>query len=570
MLYLSNSHKTLDEQETHLIENGVSYIHIHGLADKKGGCPCLVKDMNGEPRSWVIANLFQYKFSNKILCSVCKKHKIMQKLGIKECRYKKQFKHMKRYKIVLAPIQYIYYKVLLDKFQPTHVILDDCIDYINPEPSQKKLTYQLLNLACRAHIDLEKPSKNETDIEKFSKRTDLNIVFPKLKKAFRKNLKKLAEQIEKNNSKEYDSHFLISPEFIENYIKKSKLYGFKDRFAQPAILSAVDYVVKRMKIGKKVEVKLVDAEPPFELFEVLSHRYKLETGITVNFQDDGFKSKPKNVGSKAYKIGNSMQWFPYESIRQERVQDQIKEWVELLHRHFFNNNPNTEIAVIFRKPKRFSYMTDVDYEKRKIERMRHFIPKRFKNVKIATFGNVRSQNDLEHCDVLYVIGTYVINSAEMSLLVNDWFPHLKSFSLEKVHDCPHGGHYPYVDKNVDILRKRFEEYEMYQVFHRVRPTLSPKLIFAFCCLGDVKQLEKDKIEVESLCSKIHFKEMQELGEHLVDFVLAHNGRVARIFAEEMLNDQYGYSKDWAQRKVLKLVRNNKNLKLNGGVVEYVR
>ena len=571
-LYLGGSHKTLKEHH-HRIGGEPYARHIYGLASC---CPCLDRDEDEMPRSPLIDTLVKHGFSNKTVCSICKKNKIMEKLEIKECRYHKQFEGIKKCHIVLAPIQCIFSPNLLKKYQPGFVVMDDCLDVINEGLFDIDLWNQLrylITLANRAGllpIKLAKEEKKVNPLKTFSERSNLDFVYPQLEKVFQIQLKKLVKQIKNSDSSTYHKTFLIPLELIKDYFEKAKLYGFNRRFSTPAYFYLINYAVEQMKKNKKVRIKLVDAKPPYKILETEKERYRIETGVIVEFVNDGFSNEPINRGSKAFKIGNGRQYFPKESLKQEKVQDSIKEWMELIFK-YLNSDPSIKFGVVMHKPKMPKNISESEKLRRLNIRMRLFIPECIKNVVIppATYWNIRSQNSLEECNVLILLGTPAINKSDMKLLYYDWFPHLPvdDSAFDTKEKEPHGDYYTYPNEHVEMIRKRFEDYELYQAKHRIRPTLSQKLIVMFC-LAQKEKLEKDKIKVVNIVAKESFVKMCRRKEQIIDFIRAHGGKVFHGDVEQMLHKQFGVSEKWAYRVILKIIRETEELKYENGWIKY--
>jgi hypothetical protein len=576
-LYLGGSHKTLNEREKYL--EGESYRHIYGLAARRNkGCPCLDKDENKEAKSPLIERLVDHRFSNEIVCSTCKKKKIREKLGIKECRYSKQFKGIKKCHVVLAPIQCIYSPNLLKKYQPQFIVIDDCLDAINHHYFDVDLWNQINYLAgiwenyhpFATPINLVN-KKDENPLEVFSNRSDLDVVFPKLEEAFGRQFRKLVKQVKNSDSSTYDKTFLIPMEFVKDYLEHAKRYGFKRRVSRPAMYYMFDYAVEQMKKNRKVRMMLADAEPPYKILEILKERYRIETGVVVDFKnDDSFKPEIVNRGSVVYKIGNPLQWYPWVSLKQEHVQKSIQLMFELLMDYFFDDDLSREVGVITLKPRMPKDITETEKLKRLNERVRCFVPEQYKvKQPPATYWNLKSQNGLEYCDVLACIGSPVTNKSDMKLIFSDWFPHIKvdekDFDVKEKN--PHGWWYTYPNPYIEMLRYRNEEYETYQALHRNRPTRHQTIGWAWCAVPKEK-LERDGIEVRYILNKKQFAKMRKRSQWLVDYVRAHGGKVFRGDAEEMLHDKFGVSRNYTYRAVLKIVRKSEHLKYENSWLIY--
>ena len=243
-LYFTHSHATCKEKCIEL--GGEPYVrHIFGLASR---CPCLQKNYKKRTsKEQIIADLVSLKFSNRVVCTTCKKIEAYSPQD--ECPYKKQFVGIKNFHIVVTVIHCAYSKNLFDKYEPDYVAMDSCSDSINHQPWLKDLNYQLIHLTYLAKIKLDDTAENP--IEALSNRKDFDSVMLKFEKAFGRRIIKLAKQIEKKDPSSYDKKFLISLDNIKHYIKNSKLYGFRNRFATPAFFYLFDYVY-----AQKVKVRM--------------------------------------------------------------------------------------------------------------------------------------------------------------------------------------------------------------------------------------------------------------------------------------------------------------------------
>ena len=554
-LYFTHSHQTCAEKYHKL--GGEPYVrHIKGL---KKCCPCYTKRMEERsPKEQIIADLVEHKFSNKVICHTCGKIRAYPQ---RKCRYRKQFKGIKNCHIVVTVIQCAYGPNLFSKFEPDYVAMDDCLDLINPQQWKDDIYLQYIRLLNRAKIKFDK----YTELEQISEKT-FSRIMPKLEKAFRQNITKLTSEIKKNDTLSYAKHYLIPPAEIEDYLKMAKLYGFRKRFATPAFFYLVDYVVKRKEEGKNVQLMIMDARPPYDLLEEMKERYFKEKGVIVNFKNDNeFVPRVVEQNSVVYKMGHDDAWYSEKSMRLAKTQEHIKEMVEWIIHHFYNGNRELKIGVVTRKPRK-RWVKFFGKTKAMQMRLNMYIPEGYKNVKVETYGNLRSMNSLKNCDTLFVLGTYVINKSEMEQMISDWFCR-DPITMEVIEDEPHGGYYHYKDRLAEILRKRREEYEIYQAIHRVRPLLKTKLIFAFSYVPE-KELKEDGIEVKKITRQKIFEKNQKRTEWLEDFVRA-NSKVSRVEAEEAMAKQFQVSERHAYLLILKILKNSEHIVYKNHILEYL-
>ena len=553
-LYFSHSHKTCEEKFYEL--GGEPYIrHIKGL---KSCCPCWKKKIEERsPKEQIIANLVEYKFSNKIVCGTCKRIRAYPQ---RKCRYKKQFVGIKNCHIVVTVIQCAYGPNLFSKFEPDYVAMDDSLDLINPQQWKDDIYLQYIRLLKRAKIRFDK----YTELEQISEKT-FSRIMPKLEKAFRQNITKLTSEIKKNDTLSYAKHYLIPPAEIEDYFKMAKLYGFRKRFATPAFFYLFNYVVKQKEQNKKVQLMIIDARQPHDLLAEMKNRYFKENGVVINFENDSnFVPQIVKQNSVVYKMGHKDAWYPEKSMRLTETQEQIKEKVEWILRHFYNSKRNLRIGAVTRKPPK-KWVKLYGPTKAMKMRLELYLPVGYK-IKFETYGNLRSQNSLKDCDVLFILGSYGVDKSEMKQMISDWFC-CDPTTMKEMENEPHGGYYHYKDRLAEILRKRREEYEMYQAIHRVRPLLKTKLIFAFSYVPE-KELKEDGIEVKKITKQKIFEKSQKRTEWLEDYVRA-NGKVSRVEGEEAFTKQFHVSERHAYVLIRKIVKNSEHIVYKNHILEYL-
>lgn len=169
------------------------------------------------------------------------------------------------------------------------------------------------------------------------------------------------------------------------------------------------------------------------------------------------------------------------------------------------------------------------------------------------FGNLRGSNLLEYCDILIIVGTYVVNVEE---LPKDFeiFYHRKPWSTQS-EKLTYGG-YRYVgDSDLENFRKMCEDYEMYQAVHRVRPALKEKKVYVFGLVPEEIFLEFPNIK------DVTFEKDNEGGMRLVEwknfekFVEEKIGNKG-ISQRDLVNavyEEFGGNKEVIRRKIRKFV-----------------
>ena len=303
--------------------------------------------------------------------------------------------------------------------------------------------------------------------------------------------------------------------------------------------------------GKKVDLTIIEAIIKMKFLNILANCLKKEENVKVNFVSDGFKPKIVDHGSVVHALGNTYWWYPDVTVQTKRISKQIKEMIEWILFFDFNDNINLEIGVIMKKPKG----RNKAHRQRKLyERLRYFIPKQFKNVKVETYGNLRGKNSLENCDVLFVIGTYSISKEDTVEIFRLWSGH-KPTTDEFINSKPHGGYYKYKDPELEVCRWLFEEYEMYQAIHRIRPLLAKKEVYVFGLVP--KEIKQDGIKVVRLNGSWILKSrwlLKHVKEESFEF------RRPVGWVEEEMAKEFKIGKKWTYREILKIVKSHKHLR----------
>jgi hypothetical protein len=513
-LYLSHSHEFLEEQYKRLYKR-ISVRHLEGL---RRLCPCLAKDENGFPINSTIAKLIDLQIPYDHICAVCKN---INAYPQKQCPYQRQFDNIKSVSIVLAPVEYAFTTLLDKKYKPNYIAVDDCLDRKRIHPTRKDLEELLYMLTTSSPL-IKEPIQSFQELLSM----DYESILQKLNRAYETNLKVFINEAKDSpNEAKRDFLYTTSPNELMTYCKQA-IHGLRDRFATPALFRLFDYVFKNKKEDSEVQLKIIEAIPNYKFLKLLAKRYQKEENVTVVFYSDGFNPNLVDRGSVVYHMGNKNAWYPYESIKLKETRKHIRGKIEWILEYFFNNNRNLKIGVILKKPKG---ETEAERQYKLRCTLQFFIPEEYKNVEVETFGNLRGKNSLENCDVLFIIGTYVVNKEEMAQEFSDWFARDPS-TMELREKGKHGGYYHYVDLEVEILRRMKENYEMYQAYHRIRPVRSKKLIFAFAYVPK-KKIENDRIRVVRITR--NFEENKNRSEWLIEFVRL-RGEVSVVTADFIL------------------------------------
>ena len=476
----------------------------------------------------------ELKFSTKHICSICKQLKAYPHTQ-KNCPYQQQFIHIKDVPVVVAPIEYVFTKVL-DKYQPHHIAVDDCLTRISPHPSRLDLVYQLSYLSKLAG----QPINCNQPFKELISRPDYNIFIKRLDKVYRKDVKILVAEVKNSEKhKRYDSIFLIPPAEIDTYCKQAQVHGFRKQFATPALFPLFDYVWKHKTEDDEPQLKIIEAIPKMEFLNNLATRYQAEENVTVNFENDGFEPKLTDRGSIVCRyFGKKGAWYPATSSIKNSfaTRDNIRKVIAKILKEQYNN---FKLRIGLVTPK------DIVWN--------FFIPREFPNVEQLSFGDLRGKNSLEYCDVLFVIGTYCINKEDMEQDFSNWYAR-DPLTMDFIEQKPHGDFYHYKDKNLEILRWMLENYEMYQAIHRIRPLRGNKQVYVFGVVP--KEIAQDGLKVIKI--EGGYEKTMDREEWLENYMRIKQRELA-IFVEEKFANKYFVSEKWAYREVKKIVAKSEHL-----------
>jgi hypothetical protein len=234
-LYLSHSHQFLREQAERLSEK-TSVRHLFSL---ERICPCLRDD---EYKNDVIGKLVEFKFTHGYVCAVCK---LIGAYPQRDCPYKQQFKRIKSVPVVVAPIEYVFTK-LLDDYKPQCIAVDDCL-------LRKRLHPPRQNLELLLHY-LQRVGSPEghtiTRLDELFSRDDYYTFMEKLYETHRKIVKAAAEDVKTKPKTKRLDYLITSPKEFNFYRKQAIAHGYRDRFATPALFLLFTYVFESKQKGK--------------------------------------------------------------------------------------------------------------------------------------------------------------------------------------------------------------------------------------------------------------------------------------------------------------------------------
>lgn len=406
-LILSHSHLVLYEFGKYFPTRFIIIRHWRGMAKL---CPLRTKND-------LIKFLIEVGTPTRYICRLCHDLKLYDH---RRCPYKKQFRKMP--KVVVAPYEYVFTHYI-EKFNPCFIFADDVTTKAKIYRWRDcEAWYNTLRLA----LQLDK---------KYTKREILDYLRSRADKDIYNYLRSIHNELLKDVTSGRVWEFIakFDPLEIERVLKLYKLYGKRDKYAIPYLFWLFDLVGKHT-------VVLVEATPNKMFLEDMANRYFKEEGkrITFNYIEIPFKPCPESVIYRVQSPYHKNAWYPGCSVKNKVVRDAIRKRI----------NKILEIV----KPIRWAA---IGYKGDKLVDLH--------------YGNLKSSNSLEDCDVGFVIGSYNVNTKALRDEFRLFYPHRDGvdFGSHKTET----GRYNYYDEKLENFRRMKEDYEVYQAIHRFRPAL---------------------------------------------------------------------------------------------------
>jgi hypothetical protein len=442
-IYLALSHQQIEEREDFLTQ--IALTHWYGM-------PLTCPLVETEP----IQTFLDINMPTRWVCRICQSLKLYAE---EACPHKAQFRNPAN--TVIAPVAYLFTEHV-EKYNPEIVVVDDIINSEHELPSRNEMgtyvrtLYQLGFCDYRTIGDLF-DSQNE-----FLKLYVLDTIEPKINAGIKRLLGEGSDF-----SKESAKILLqIDPYTLLDWYRLVNVYGWQEQFSIPLLTKTFE-----LSLAEKRRVIVVGANISQPFVEMLVRNFQREYGepIKTEYQNLELDQLADSVVYRVRSPKYDYAWYPTTtSIVKSRVTrlsiqqrietvllDQVDDLTDLSH-----------LTVGIIKPKNApigDFLTPL------IEG--------YCKIKSLDFGSLRGSNSLEHCNVLFIIGTYNVNMDDLQKDFIKLF-HRKPLSTESVKQ--HDGGYKYVaDAQLENYRSMVEDYEMYQAIHRARPALRQRKIFVF-------------------------------------------------------------------------------------------
>jgi len=480
----SHSHKFLEElnEELHRAR------HIRGLSHL---CPRL-KD---KPHYNVkIDKIHKLGLPNKVVCSMCKK---IGGYPIKECPYNKQFNYEGR-KIILSPIEYAFTNYIKE-FEPDIIVVDDCMKRIQKGTTKQQLEEKLKIFQKHDKI------MNFNSLDEFFSHHSFDFIIDVFKQFQREKISEMKSYVSIANITRICKQYMLNID-IEEFVtfrKYWQIYGNEfDVFAKHSFYPLFDYIFN----NPKSKMIIIDAIPNKIILNEIANRYTLETSNKIEFRYQEIKYENSKIKNPTiFRCFNHKDsWYPFISSIKHHANNRIriKRAIHFILDEFYDGGYGLKIGLVIPLPpitkKKLKYY---EKEERNKKWLNKFIDTSL-NVQFLTWGNLRGQNNLKDCNVLFVVGTYNINKEAMKEEFRLFF------AKEPPEEEAQQEEYRYVfqDKLLDAFREVREEYEQYQGIMRGRGNQN---VYCFSvipkCLPDYFTIKDYRIPSRSIIRDVDEK-----------------------------------------------------------------
>jgi len=443
-IYLALSHKQVEEREDFL--TGMELTHWYGM-------PLTCPIVEQEP----VKTFLEVNMPTRWICRICQSLKLYP---AKACPHKLQFKNPEN--TVIAPVAYTFTEHV-EKYKPEIVVVDDIILQKHDLPTRnemKKYAHSLYQTGFCDYKTFEDLFEEQGEkIEQYI----LHTIEPKLKAGIKRLLDEGGDF-----SKESAKILLqIDPITLLDWYRLVKVYGWQEEFSIPLLMP-----VFQLALHKDRRIIVVGAEVNKPFLEMMIKCFQKEYGYPITLQYRTMELNSHLPDSVVYRVRSPKYdnaWYPTTTsiVKSGVTRLSIKQRIE------------TILLEQVDEPKKLSNLTVGIIKPKKAPLTDFLTPvvEHYCRIESLDFGSLRSSNTLEHCNILFVIGTYNVN---INSLQKDFvkFYHRNPWSVESVKQ--RDGGYQYVaDGELENFRGMTEDYEMYQAIHRCRPALRQRKIFVF-------------------------------------------------------------------------------------------
>jgi|GEM_PF-3776881 hypothetical protein len=440
VLILSDNHKSLEEVERKLIEAGID--------------PKLIFHYYGHSQLCPVVHL--KNFRPVIACSICEK---FYPQTAQNCLYKERVEKFRRghYKILIAPFEVINnrtFREIQDRIAFIWIEEDPFKTRPLKEPTPQVIAGQ--SKIYGRMLTEDDYINRATEIEK----KIVEILFPS----------NLDPQEVPARAVLLAQIFNPSPREI-GYYYKMKQAGLSTWLIKQW------YILDVIEIAKSNQAPIYITNASFDMNKWLNvdviyfaiHGERLPVNLTI---DNTIFFNPSPSPNMIVRL-HFEAWYPRNSFNNRRTVKEIAKEIVILASKF----KQPVIPVITFKTLADTLKAEIENEISKIrmkegKELKHYNAE----VKVMTFGSLKTRNDFEDYKVGFIVGSYNIGKESLKKAIEKERGPVfddKDFETTKVP----GLGYIYTNAEIEEFRQAEEDEEQYQAIMRFRPKKKPTLVF---------------------------------------------------------------------------------------------
>jgi len=438
-LILSDNHKSLEEVERKLVEAGVD--------------PKLIFHYYGHSQLCPIPHL--KKFRPVIACSICEK---FYPQTAQNCLYKERVEEFRRgnYKILLAPFEVINNRTFRE--------IQDRIAFIWIEEDPFKTrplrepTPQVVAEQSRIY------GRMLTEGDYINRASDIE--------------KKIVETLFPPNldPQEIPARAVLLAQIFNPSPREIGYYYKMKQAGLSTWLIKQWYLIDVIEIARTNQAPIYITDASFDMNKWLDvdavyfaiHGERLPINLTI---DNTIFFNPKSSPNMIVRL-HFEAWYPRNSLNRRTIK-QIAREIAVLASRF----RQSVIPVITFKSIADMLKAEVQNEISRVKvkegrELKHYNAE----VKVMTFGSLRTRNDFENYKVGFIVGSYNIGKDSLKKAIEEEYGPIYTDEDFETTRIPGFG-YIYTNADIERYRRELEDEEQYQAIMRFRPKKKPTLIF---------------------------------------------------------------------------------------------
>jgi len=514
-IYFPLSHKQVEEREDFL--RGVKLTHWFGM---KLICPLQHEE--------TIKTLLGIEMPIRWICRICQHLKL---IPVNKCVHKIQFK--KPANVVVAPSAYLFTQHP-EKYNPDLVVVDDVTMNKQDLHTRSEMERWLRELCTLGFCDYDNLKELFKEQGERLKQYILSTIEPKLKNGIKRLLDE-GSDLSKTSAKLL---LKIDPVELLDWHRLVKVYGWQEEYSIPVLMKVFE-----LSLVESRKIIVVGAQINKRVVEMLVKDFQREYGEPIKVVYEKMELEQPKAKSVVYRVRSPKYedaWYPTTTSinKSKTTRLSIAQRIESILLSFYKLEEFNNLHIGIVKPKN----ADLD----------DFLTTPVKHARISSldYGSLRGSNELEHCEILIIIGTFVKNVEATQKDFIKFF-HRKPSTI-KCEKLPGGG-YVYVDQELESYRAGGENYEWYQAIHRARPALEQRKIFVFGLIPEeiYREFEVRNVTFEKnggVMCMVEWKSFEDfMRKQIGDKGISQRDLVNVIYGE------YGGNKEVIRRKVKKFV-----------------